>query len=128
MHKLEDLKYQLMEQLEMYADKKLTADSLKTIDTITHTLKNLCKIMDAEEYSNASYNSYRGGSYRGGSYRGGSYADYSEKRDSMGRYSREDGYSRNDAIVNEIAQMANNTPDERTRRQLQELAKRIETE
>lgn len=131
MHALEDLKMQLMGELEEYSRKKLTSETIKTIDTITHTIKNLCKIMESEEYSDASYRggSYRGGSYNSydGSYRGGSYDDGSYKRDSMGRYSREEGYSRNDAIVAKVAQMANNTPDERTRRQLQELAKELET-
>ena len=116
MHKIYELKMQLMDQLEEHAGRKVTSDSLKMIDTLAHAIKNICKIMEADE----------SGSYRGGSYRGGSYDDGSYRRDSMGRYSREDGYSRNDAMVAKIAQMANNTPDERTRRQLQELAKELE--
>ena len=119
MHGLYDLKMQLIEELEGYSGRKINGESLKMIDTLAHAVKNICKIMEEGE-----------GSYRGGSYRGGSYNSYDSSYDgsyrSEGRYSREEGYSRNDAIAAKIAQMANNTQDERTRRQLQELAKEVE--
>lgn len=118
MGRLYELKMRLIEELEKLGGQDLSSGTLKTIDTLAHAIKNICKIMEDSDYSN----SYRGGSYRGGSY------DSSYRRDSMGRYASENGYSRNDAIVAKIAQMANNAPDERTRRQLQELAKELETE
>jgi hypothetical protein len=95
------------------------------------------KMEEKEEYSDAmamrgSYNSY--GSYDGGSYKypydterylkGGSFAGgrgRNANRDSMGRYSSEAGYSRDEELTGKIRQIINAAPDERTRRQLEEL-------
>lgn len=142
MHKLEDLKKMLCKELETYADKSdLTVGSLDVIDKLAHAIKNLCKVIesyDEEEYSN------RGGSYNsGGSYgysrttgdrMGGNMASrgysreegYSNRRDSMGRYSR-DGHSNyvNPIIpgLNDMLQMA---PDDQTRQELTEFIRKIE--
>ena len=98
--------------------KELSTGSLEMIDKLAHAVKNLCKIIESgeqEDYSNDG--SYRG-SYRSmrGSYRG-SYDDASyRRRDSMGRYSREDGYSRDEKedelrdIVNQLRAMAKDLP------------------
>ena len=93
MHSLEQLKEMLMSELEEFARKgELSAGSLETINKLADTIKNLCKIQGYEEegYSERSY-AQRGGSYDGGSYaRGSSY----QRRDSMGRYSRDNSYAR----------------------------------
>ena len=78
MEALYELKEMLMTELEEYGRKgDLSAGSLEIVDKLTHTIKNLCKIIEAyeeEEYSGAGggggnyRNSYEGG---GGSYRGG---------------------------------------------------------
>lgn len=76
-----------MEELERKAEKggKLTMQEIQYADMLAHLKKNILTsdaMMDAdEEYSN------EGGSYARGRGR-------SARRDSMGRYSREDGYSR----------------------------------
>lgn len=110
MHELYELKEKLMRELEEYGAKELSAVTLQAVDTLAHAIKNLCKIIEAaeeEEYSMAggSYAYARGGdggrSNRGGggsSNRGGSYAyargrGRNARRDSMGRYAREEGYS-----------------------------------
>lgn len=76
---------------------------------------------------NGGWGGFGGGSYaRGGrgsnrnSYRGsyrGSYArGRNARRDSMGRYSREQGYSMaNDDMVMELRELMQDAPDERTR-------------
>lgn len=125
MHEIYELKEKLMRELEEYGMKELSAGSLEIVDKLAHTIKNLCKIIEAaeeEEYSMAggSYAYARGGdggrsnrgggsSNRGGSNRG-SYAGggggggqsgnayargrgRNARRDSMGRYSGEEGYS-----------------------------------
>ena len=79
---------------------KLSASDVDYIDKLTHTMKSIKGVMHMEDgYSGTGYP--MGGSYddRGsyrmrGSYRDGSYARggrMNARRDSMGRYSRDDG-------------------------------------
>lgn len=138
MHKLYDLKEKLCDQLEEYADKDLTAGSLDVVDKLTHTIKNLDKIIEKceeDEYSN-TYNddmSMRGGSYMRGDNRG-SYARGGRRnvrRDSMGRYSgemhaNERGYSRNDGIISDLHELMNEAPDEKSRMEIQKLIQKME--
>lgn len=150
MHKLYELKEMLCEELKEYGDKKLDAGSLEVIDKLAHAIKNIDKIIEAyeeEEYSNAmgggsyegSYEgSYarggrgggqgggRGGSSRagGGSY-GGSYArgrGRNARRDSMGRYSREGGYSRaEDDFRMELEELMQDAPNDQIRQKMQRI-------
>lgn len=135
MHKLEELKEMLCEELEEYGDKgKLDVGGLEIVDKLAHAIKNIDKIMEAEYSEGRSYRgSYRGsygeGSYRGnygeGSYRGnygerGSYGEASyargrgrnARRDSMGRYARAD-------MREEIERLMDEAPDEETRMKLE---------
>ena len=110
MHYMHDLKDLLCAELEDYAEKgkksgKMSMGDLDSIHKLTDTVKNIIKIdmLDGETgYSEdgtymgegriygTSYDGYdRGTSYARGR---GRYA----KRDSMGRYSRDDGYMRRD--------------------------------
>lgn len=98
---------------------------LETIDKLTHAMASVKKIMafmeDEGEYSGY----YPMGSYRDsyrGSYRGGSYA---QKRDSMGRYSRERGYSRND-LADKMRDLMMDAPDDRTRQEIQRMVDKLE--
>ena len=113
MHYMEDWKDLLCTELEDYAEKgkksgKMSMGDLDSIHKLTDTVKNILKIdalSDDLGYSeDGAYmgegriygTSYDDGMRRGGGYsyaRGrGRYA----KRDSMGRYSRDDGYIRRD--------------------------------
>lgn len=95
---------------------------LETIDKLTHALASVKKIMafmeDEDGYSGLG--GYRD-SYRG-SYRGGSYA---RKRDSMGRYSRERGYSRND-LADKMRELMEDAPDDRTRQEIHRMVEKLE--
>lgn len=101
---------------------------LETIDKLTHSLASVKKIMafmeDDEEYSGYYP---MGGSYRE-SYRG-SYArnggSYARKRDSMGRYSGERGYSRND-LADKMRDLMMDAPDDRTRQEIQRMIEKLE--
>lgn len=101
---------------------------LETIDKLTHSLASVKKIMafmeDEEGYSgNWPDGSYRG-SYRG-SY-GGSYArGRNQRRDSMGRYSGERGYSRND-LADKMRELMMDVPDDRTRQEIQRMVDKLE--
>ena len=113
MHYMHDLKDLLCAELEDYAEKgkksgKMSMGDLESIHKLTDTVKNILKIdlMESDEgYSEDGHymgegriygTSYDDGMRRGVGYsyaRGrGRYA----KRDSMGRYSRDDGYMRRD--------------------------------
>lgn len=113
MHYMEDLKDLLCAELEDYAEKgkksgKMSMGDLDSIHKLTDTVKNILKIDMLEEETGYSEDgaymgegriygtSYDDGMRRGVGYsyaRGrGRYA----KRDSMGRYSRDDGYVRRD--------------------------------
>ena len=113
MHYMHDLKDLLCAELEDYAEKgkksgKMSMGDLESIHKLTDTVKNILKIDMLEGESGYSEDgaymgegriygtSYDDGMRRGAGYsyaRGrGRYA----KRDSMGRYSRYDGYMRRD--------------------------------
>ena len=113
MHYMHDLKDLLCAELEDYAEKgkksgKMSMGDLESIHKLTDTVKNILKIDMLEEESGYSEDGHYMGEGRiyGTSYESG----YSErdgssyargrgryaKRDSLGRYSRDDGYMRRD--------------------------------
>lgn len=84
MHGIDDIRMNLCEELERYADKKdMTKSDLEAIQKLADTIKNLDKIEMADQYSHdggewnamGSYGRNRGRSYTGNNYRRGrSYA------------------------------------------------------
>lgn len=150
MHKLLGYVCEELEDLEQKVAKehKLSMQEVQYLDTLAHTKKNLMKAeeMAEQEYSNARSNrSYADGSYRGGSYAapydtreylmGGSYeGSYARgrgrgaRRDSTGRYASESGYSRTGELKGKLRQIIDAAPDERTRRQLEELYQEMQDE
>lgn len=133
MNELYELKEMLMKELKEYGSKgELSAGTLDIVDKLTHTVKNLCKIIEEyeeSEYSgNYPYMSYDGRSYRG-SYRdgmSGARGRMNARRDSMGRYSSERGYSRT-GLADELRGLMADAPDERTRQEIQRLADKLES-
>ena len=134
MHDIYQLKEMLMDELKEFGKKgELTAGSLETVDKLSHSIKNLCKIIeDMEmdgEYSTTGdiSGNYRYSDTRG--YRGGSYArgrGRNARRDSMGRYSSE-GYSRAaEDMIAQLRDMVEEAPDEQTRMEIQKLMKKLE--
>ena len=104
----------------------MSSGDLDTLEKITHSLASVKKIMafmeDEEEYS--GYDGGMGsnrGSYRK-SYNRGSYA---RKRDRMGRYSGERGYSRND-LADKMRELMEDAPDDRTRQEMMRMVEKIE--
>lgn len=140
MHKLIEYICGELEELERKSEKEgLSMAEVQYGDTLAHFKKNLLKgeeMMGEDEYSMAGGGSYaRGG--RGGqsrNMRGGSYRSYARgggnnaRRDSMGRYSREDGYSMaNDEMIDELHELMQEAPDEQTRKEFQKFIQRIES-
>ena len=88
MKHLEKLKEALCEELDKFGKSgDITVNSLEKIHKLTDTIKNIDKIMMLEEDDGYSEEMY-GNSYA----RGRRYA----KRDGMGRYSKDGGYSEDD--------------------------------
>lgn len=131
MHKLEQLKDMLCEELEEYGSKdKLDMGGLDIVDKLAHAIKNIDKILDSE--GGYSERMYSRGNYRGESY-GDSYGMYGRdgyshrgrrgnvKRDSMGRYARA-----NDMMVDELRELMEDAPDEHTRMEFERFINKME--
>ena len=105
----------------------------EVVDKLAHAVKNLDKIIEAKEMDeygsfedgmSMESRSYARGGNRGGrggySREGGSYArgrGRNARRDSMGRYSNRDGYSRadNEEYVEQLEEMMQEVPQEAQR-------------
>lgn len=136
MHELYELKEMLCKELKEYGEKgEMSTGTLDVVDKLAHTIKNLDKIIEGYEeeegYSSSSYPDGMGGSYR--TYprmymRGGSYArGRNAKRDSMGRYSSERGYSRDGMeMADQLRDMMKDAPDESVRRDIDRLLRKVE--
>ena len=134
MHKLEELKEMLMEELEAYSSKgKLDVGSLDVVDKLAHAIKNICKIIDTQDegYSGGVYMYDGVGSYRDrgrrGSYDrdGRSYVrgQRTARRDAMGRYS---GTERDmDEMITELQDMMPDLPEDK-KREVQKFISKIE--
>ena len=104
MKELHELKEKLIDELKEYSKRDLSGSTLDAVDKLAHATKNLCKIIDDEDYS---------GSYPYDSYRG-----YSRKRDSMGRYSR-------DGLYDKLRELMDEAPDDRTRMEIKRLVDKM---
>lgn len=135
MDALYDLKDKLCQELEEYGDKELSAGSLSTIDSLAHTIKNLDKIIEKyeeDDYSGA-YDDGNMNRNMNGTSRRYSMRRYSEargdgrgrgrnaRRDSMGRYS-----SDNRMMVEELRDLMNDAPDERTKMEFKRFIEKME--
>lgn len=139
MNELYELKEKLCRELKKYSSEDVTTNSLEVVDKLSHAIKNLDKIIEKyeeDEGGSYGYNSYEPNynrsnrsSYRGSYNNGGSYArgrGRNAKRDSMGRYSSNDGYSRNGDIASELRELMMDAPDEQTRMEYQRVISKLE--
>lgn len=129
---LYDLKDKLCRELSEYGKKeKIDASTLQVIDTLAHSLKNVCKIIecyeseeDARDYSYAMPRMPRVSYAGGNSYGDMSYArgrGSNARRDSMGRYSsRDGGYSNGGDFRMEIQELIKDAPNEFVRQKMME--------
>lgn len=130
MNGIYELKETLQKELDEYGNKDLTSGSLDAIDKLSRSVKNLCKIIDKYEEGEYSYdNGMNYGNYsnaRNGR-RSGRYSG-ARRRDSMGRYSgRRGGYSMdNKEMIEELRELINDAPDDRTRQEFQSFIDKME--
>lgn len=114
---------------------KVSAGDMDFIDRLTHSLKSIKSVIRMEEdseiddgYNERGYSrGYDRGSYRGSYNDGGSYGRgrMNARRDAMGRYSRDDGYSRGGDTVNELREIMRDLPDD-ARQEMQRVIQKIE--
>ena len=132
MHTYEELKEMLCSELEEITKKgELTAGSLDTVDKLTHSIKSLDTIMAMEDYSEDDY-SNRGRSYDSMYERGGRRSNrgsygrmaYARKRDSMGRYSRDE--VRED-MISDLHELMTDAPDEKTKSEFKRFITKLES-
>lgn len=117
---------------------KISSADVDYIDKLTHTMKSLkstIAMVEAEENGDDEYSerySRDGGSYRGSyrNYDGRSYArgrGRNANRDSMGRYSSRDDYSSyDDGLVDDLKDLMQKAPDEKTRQEIMRLVNMME--
>lgn len=128
MEKLYDLKDKLCEELEEIARKPdMGPGDLELIHKLTDTIKNIGKIEMLEEeggYSQDDGWDADGGYGRGVSYargRGGRRGGRNTRRDSMGRYSRDDGRSEMMEHIEAALDAANDKDREAIKRFMRQL-------
>lgn len=137
MNELYELKDKLCRELKKYNNEEVTTSNLPVIDSLSHAIKNMDKIIEKyEEEDGASYgyNSYNySNNNRGGRVNysnNGSYArgrGRNAKRDSMGRYSNDGGYSRHGDMVEQLREMMMDAPNDEVRREYERVISRIES-
>lgn len=151
MHELYELKEKLCEELKEFGGKEMSVGDLEVVDKLSHAIKNLDKIIETYEETEASYAD--GGNYEGGgSYRQGgrSYRSYARgrgsnaRRDAMGRYSSERGGYRGgrsgrsydggmsygdgtEEMIEAVREMMNDLP-ENAKREAQRFVQKLEQE
>ena len=118
-----ELKDMLCRELEEITRKKeLTAGSLDTVDKLTHSIKSIETIIAMNEAGNGQSNYYP---HMGQSYADGSMSNRrGQRRDSMGRYSRDEARH---GMVSDLYELMQDAPDEQTRRKFQRFISEIES-
>lgn len=137
---LKELCETLSKELEKANDKirasggSLTPADVEFVDKLTHSIKSVkttIAMMEAEDEDGQG--SYMPGSYMPGGYSRYGRPEYSNagrrnpRRDGMGRYSRERGYSRDGDMLSELYDLMEKAPDERTRQEMQRMIDRMES-
>lgn len=127
MHELYELKMMLCDELEKYGKKgDLSTGELDVVDKLAHATKNLNKIIESYEEETGHSGTY--GPMHGVSYRSSYARGRNPRRDSMGRYSGERGYSRAaEDMVAQLRDMMQEAPDDATRREIERLIRKMES-
>lgn len=110
-HKLRNLRDNLMEELETFADRPVNERDLEFVDKLSHAIKCIDTVCAMESYDGYSGRTYRD-NYSGRMYRDNySYGNMGSRRGygNLGRYSRDEA---KDRLVNEMEGMMNEVSPE----------------
>ena len=139
MHKLIEYICDELEDLEMKVDRggRLSMQEVEYMDTLAHAKKNLLKSEEmSDDYSMGGmsmrgysrrggyggYNQYGGHRAGGGRGYGMDGRSYARRRDSRGRYSRDES----ETLVSELRQLMEQAPDEEAKREFQKFISKME--
>ena len=122
-----DAKRMLKHELHEIIEKgEISGSNLEAIHMILDSIKDACKIIMYEEYSEDGY-SYADGDRDMSEYSYARGRGRNAKRDAMGRYSSRGGYSMaGDEMIDELRDLMQDAPDEQTRMEFQRFIQRIE--
>lgn len=123
MNELYELKDKLCRELKKYSGEEITTSSLDIIDKLSHSMKNLDKVIEKYEEDEGNSYGYSNRMNRNSYSRG---RGRNSKRDSMGRYSN-DGYSRRGDAVEQLREMMMDAPTEEIRRDYERIINRMES-
>lgn len=130
MHDLHELKEKLLKELEEYGgNAKFSKEDVETIKYMASAIDHICNIAEGEEegYS-GRYPYWMGGAYADGGNMGGNGRSNRSMRGGRSYrrgYSRE-GYSRDGGMVEELRELMQDAPDDRTRQEFQRFIEKIE--
>ena len=129
MHDLHELKEKLLKELEEYGgNAKFSKEDVETIKYMASAIDHICNIAEGEEegYS-GRYPYWMGGAYADGNMGGNGRSNRSMRggRPYRRGYSRE-GYSRDGGMVEELRELMQDAPDERTKQEFQRFIDKIE--
>lgn len=135
MNELYELKEKLKKELGEYSQNgKYSKEDSEVMKNLSGTIDHICNIIEKDEAEGYSghYPYWMGGAYADGnggnmggtpnrSYRG----SYARGRSYRPGYSRE-GYSRDGGMVDELRELMQDAPDERTKQEFQRFIDKIE--
>lgn len=129
MHDLHELKEKLLKELEEYGgNAKFSKEDVETIKYMASAIDHICNIAeDEEEGYSGRYPYWMGGAYADGNMGGNGRSNRSMRggRSYRRGYSRE-GYSRDGGMVEELRELMQDAPDDRTRQEFQRFIEKIE--
>lgn len=131
MNELYELKEKLKKELGEYSQNgKYSKEDSEVMKNLSGTVDHLCNIIekDGEEGYSGHYPYWMGGAYAdGGNMVGDSRSNRSMRggRSYRRGYSRE-GYSRDGGMVDELRELMQDAPDERTKQEFQRFIDKIE--
>lgn len=129
MHDLHELKEKLLKELEEYGgNAKFSKEDVETIKYMASAIDHICNIAeDEEEGYSGRYPYWMGGAYADGNMGGNGRSNRSMRggRSYRRGYSRE-GYSCDGGMVEELRELMQDAPDDRTRQEFQRFIEKIE--
>lgn len=106
------------------ASGRVSNSDIERADMLAHLKKSILTNEAMEESYSGEYRDGTMRSYRGNSYARGGRRSYAPRRDSMGRYSRDDAV---DEMVEELEDMMNKAPDAETKKELRKFITKMQT-
>lgn len=127
MQELYDIKDDYIKELKKYKGKEITVQTLEIVDTLAHTIKNLCKVI--EECEKESYGRHMSMNYGANNYNANYGNNYGYMPEMYGAHGRGPGaardsigrYAAGNDMMSELNSLAMSMPDEQSRQAIQSI-------